>query len=85
MLNHELQAARIKRFIAMSGPEYTDVPLRIVRHEPDFTVVDWMVDNEIDAIFRRQVSYASWYYLRASERGDLVMVKIRSDDVGLKL
>lgn len=85
MLHHELQAARIKRFIAISGPEYVDVSLVVIRHEDDYTIVDWLDGDEPDAIFRRQVSYASWFMLRNTLEGDSATVKIRSDDAGLKL
>ena len=80
-----MESWRIKRFVAISGPEYLDTPLKVIRHEDDYTIVDWMDGDEPDAIFRRQVSYASWYWLGSTEPGEIVVVKIRSDDVGLSI
>lgn len=80
-----LQRDMTKRFISMSGPDYVDVSLLVVWHDPVHVVVDWQDGEGPEVLFPRQVSYASWYILQAAMAGETVTVKIRSDDVGLRL
>ena len=78
------RAEAIKRFIAMSGPEYADVEMRVVAHQDEGTEVIWP-DGEWDVLTRRALSYASWFLLRETPEGETVVLKVRSDDVGIKL
>lgn len=79
-----------KRFIAISGPEYHEVTVTLLEFTEDdvmgdSAIVEWHDDSDPlpDFLTRQTVSYASWYILRAAKPGDVVTVKIRSDDVGL--
>lgn len=80
-----LQRDMTKRFISMSGPDYVDVPLLVVWHDPAHVVVDWQDGEGPEVLFPRHISLASWYILQAAEVGAVVMVKVRADDVGLRL
>ncbi len=74
------RAACTRRFVEISGPEYLDRPGIVARHSKSFSTLTASNDTRY-TVSPEDVSFASWYILRAAEPGETVILKMRVDDV----
>lgn len=77
------RAACTKRFVEINGPEYRMVEVVVDSHHSE-NASRVMIGRQYVHLRRRNLSYASWFILRAAEVGETVTVKVRCDEVAGK-